>query len=50
MRRLEPEPELIPGRRETRELVIAAGLTDDDIDQLTKRAQREVEPLLPRAP
>jgi hypothetical protein len=42
------EPELIPGRRESRKLVIAAGLTDDDIDALVKRAQREVEPLLPR--
>jgi len=27
---------------------IAAGLTDDDIDALIKRAQREVEPRLPR--
>jgi hypothetical protein len=41
-------PELIPGRRESRKLVIAAGLTDDDIDRLIKRAQQEVEPLLPR--
>lgn len=42
------EPELIPGRRESRRLVIAAGLSDDDIDALIKRAQNEVEPLLPR--
>jgi hypothetical protein len=42
------EPELIPGRRESRKLVIAAGLTDEDIDRLIKQAQREVEPLLPR--
>jgi hypothetical protein len=42
------EPELIPGRRESRKLVIAAGLTDEDIDRLIKRAQHEVEPLLPR--
>jgi hypothetical protein len=42
------EPELIPGRRETRKLVIAAGLSDADIDQLIKRAQKEVEPLLPK--
>lgn len=42
------EPELIPGRRESRKLVITAGLTDDDIDALIKRAQKEVEPLLPR--
>jgi hypothetical protein len=42
------EPELIPGRRESRARVIAAGLSDDDIDRLIKQAQREVEPLLPR--
>jgi hypothetical protein len=41
------EPELMPGRRESRARVIAAGLTDDDIDRLIKRAQQEVEPLLP---
>jgi ribosomal protein L12E/L44/L45/RPP1/RPP2 len=41
------EPELVPGRRESRARVIAAGLTDDDIDRLIKRAQQEVEPLLP---
>ena len=41
------EPELTPGRRESRKLVIAAGLTDDDIDRLIKQAQHEVEPLLP---
>ena len=41
------EPELIPGRRESRARVIAAGLTDDDIDRLIKQAQNEVEPLLP---
>jgi hypothetical protein len=41
------EPELIPGRRESRKLVIAAGLTDDDIDRLIKQAQHEVESLLP---
>jgi len=39
------EPELIPGRRRSRKLVIAAGLSDDDIDRLIKRAQHEVEPL-----
>jgi len=42
------EPELIPGRRESRARVIAAGLTDGDIDRLIKQAQRDVEPLLPR--
>lgn len=46
--KLTIEPELIPGRRETRKLVIAAGWTDEYIDQLIKRAQREVEPLLPK--
>jgi len=40
---IEPD-ELIPGRRASRARVIAAGLTDDDIDRLIKRAQREVEP------
>jgi hypothetical protein len=40
---IQPD-ELIPGRREARLRVIAAGLTDDDIDRLIKRAQHEVEP------
>lgn len=35
--------ELIPGRRAARARVIAAGLSDDDIDRLIKQAQREVE-------
>jgi hypothetical protein len=43
---IEPDQELIPGRRQSRALVIIAGLTDDDIDRLIKQAQREVEPLL----
>ena len=38
------DDELIPGRREARLRVIAAGLSDDDIDRLIKQAQREVEP------
>jgi hypothetical protein len=42
---IEPD-EAIPGRREARARVIAAGLTDDDIDRLIKQAQQEVEPLL----
>jgi hypothetical protein len=33
----------IPGRRQARARVIAAGLTDDDIDRLIKQAQQEVE-------
>jgi hypothetical protein len=41
---IEPERELIPGRRESRARVVAVGLTDDDIDRLVKEAQREVEP------
>jgi hypothetical protein len=40
---IEPD-ELIPGRRASRARVIAAGLTDDDIDRLIKQAQQEVEP------
>ena len=40
------EPELFPGRRESRRLVIAAGLTDDDIDRLIERAREEVAPRL----
>jgi hypothetical protein len=36
--------ELIPGLRASRARVIAAGLTDDDIDRLIKQAQKEVEP------
>ena len=40
---IEPD-ELIPGRRASRARVIAAGLSDDDIDRLIKRAQKEVEP------
>jgi hypothetical protein len=42
---IEPD-ELIPGRRASRARVIAAGLTDDDIDRMIKQAQKEVQPLL----
>lgn len=42
---IEPD-ELIPGRRASRACVIAAGLTDDDIDRMIKQAQKEVEPLI----
>jgi hypothetical protein len=42
---IEPD-ELIPGRRASRARVIAAGLTDDDIDRMIKQAQKEVEPLI----
>ena len=41
---IQPERELIPGRRASRARVVAAGLTDDDIDRLIKQAQHEVEP------
>jgi hypothetical protein len=43
---IEPEQEVIPGRRASRARVVAAGLTDDDIDRLIKQAQNEVEPKL----
>ena len=42
---IDPD-ELIPGRRACRAKVIAAGLTDDDIDRMIKQAQHEVEPKL----
>ncbi len=42
---IEPD-ELIPGWRAPRARVIAAGLTDGDIDRLIKQAQKEVEPQL----
>ena len=38
--------ELIPGRREARARVVAAGLSDDDIDQLIEEARTEAQPLL----
>ena len=41
---IEPERELIPGRRESRARGVAAGLNDADIDRLIKQAQHEVEP------
>lgn len=40
---IEPD-ELIPGRREARARVIAAGLSDEDVDRLIKQAQQEVKP------
>ena len=40
---IQPD-ESIPGRRASRAPVIAAGLSDDDIDQLIKQAQKEVAP------
>jgi len=41
---IETARELVPGRRESRARVAAAGLTDADIDRLVKQAQKEVEP------
>ena len=38
--------ELIPGRREARLRVIAARLTDDDIDRLIDEARTEAQPLI----
>ena len=38
--------ELIPGRREARARVVAAGLTDDDIDRPIEEARTEAQPLL----
>jgi hypothetical protein len=42
---IEPD-QLIPGRREARARVIAASLTDADIDQLIEEARAEAQPLL----
>jgi hypothetical protein len=42
---IEMDSELVPGRRESRARVVAAGLTDSDIDRLIKQAQHEVESL-----
>jgi len=39
---LEIERELIPGRLESRARVVAAGLTDGDIDRLIKQPRGEV--------
>ena len=43
---IEPAREIIPGRRASRARVVAAGLSDDDIDRLIKQAQKDVEPSL----
>lgn len=42
---IEPD-ELIPGRRAARARVIAAGLTDENIDRLIDEARTEAQPLL----
>ena len=41
---IEPDDGLTKARQESRRLVIAAGLSDDDIDRLIKQAQEEVVP------
>jgi hypothetical protein len=38
------ERELFSGRRESRKLVVAAGLTDEDVDRLIEQAREEVAP------
>lgn len=43
---IELDREIIPGRRASRARVVAAGLSDDDIDRLINQAQSDVEPLL----
>jgi hypothetical protein len=45
---VEPDDWLAEARRFSRAKVIEAGWSDDDIDQLIKQAQQEVEPLLPK--
>ena len=42
---IEPD-ELIPGRREARARVVAAGLSDEDIDRLINEARAEAQSLL----
>jgi len=41
---IEPDDWLTRARQESRRLMIAAGLSDDDIARLIKQAQKEVEP------
>ena len=41
---VEPDDWIAQARRFSRPKVVAEGLSDDDIDQLIKKAQKEVEP------
>ena len=41
---IEPDDWLTKARQKSRRLVVAAGLSDDDIDRLIKQAQKEVAP------
>ncbi len=43
---IEPDDWLTEARQKSRRLVIAAGLSDEDIDRMIKQAQQEVEPKL----
>ena len=43
---IEPDDWLTKARQESRRLVIAAGLSDDDIDRLIDQARTEVQPQL----
>jgi hypothetical protein len=43
---IEPDDWLTKARQASRRLVIAAGLSDEDIDRMIKQAQKEVEPPL----
>jgi hypothetical protein len=43
---IEPDNWLTKARQESRRLVIAAGLSDEEIDRMIKQAKKEVEPLL----
>jgi hypothetical protein len=46
---IEPDGDwLAEARRFSRQKVIEAGWSDDEIDRLIKQAQQEVEPLLPK--
>jgi hypothetical protein len=43
---IEPDDWLTKARQESRRLVIAAGLSDEDIDRLIDQARTEVQPHL----
>ena len=43
---IEPDDWLTKARQESRRLVIAAGLSDDDIDRLIDQARNQVQPRL----
>jgi hypothetical protein len=43
---IEPDNWMTRARQESRRHVVAAGLSDDDIDRMIRQAQKEVQPLL----